>query len=222
MKVQYIQDDYQRVGFKATPEDQDSWPKVPFLFTSLAPSMFDGPRKALAGALAHLSHAAGKLSIDGVVSPLTARQIHELANTDQLFLDTNCISFRPTDIQQGSSELHVSVVETLQEADSFVTHVLNDKDSSRTALALVPNDGIQGFLAAPRFRIIPSNLWSLKNLDDERSYFLGLASLALMYSMDLSAGRIVLHQIPELGDRDLGILEHTFYSVGTTLEVRND
>lgn len=223
MKVKYIQDDFQRYGFSAEPENQDGFPKVSFLYASLAPIWFSGARKALAESISRLMYVSGQLNIGSPLSPLTASIVMKLVPRGEVFFPGELVEFAPKDIKRGQSTLHVKTFAKLEEAANFVASLPEgDKHTFHTGLAIVKNDKVKGYFASPNSRIVASNYWLIEKLESEINQILALAALALMYSEDLLVGRIILHNPPVVESRVLDILAQAFYSVGIVLETEND
>ncbi len=221
MKSRFVQNEFGQAGFQASTEEQDGSPHVSWLFTDLAPTWFSGPRRALGCSLPFLSFVSGKLSVDTKMTPLTASLVRELLPPGEVFIDSQNIEFKPTDIQKGGSTLHVKSVETLKEAEEFIKNSLeSDNGIRQTAVAILKNDGVRGYISNPQYRIVSSNLWLLNHLSSERESFYHLCSLALMYSEDLAAGRVIIHGMPSVPENELVKLVQAFYSVGISLEVR--
>lgn len=218
MKARIINDDFRRTVFRAEHEDLDAVSRAPFLKTDLAPSMFDGPRKALCSALPHLTNTSGRLHLDGQVAPLTAKGLKNLGRFQDLDVDTGSVRYAPTDIPAGSSHLHVKSCTDLVEAAEFVDSFRAAK-SNITALAIVPDQGLRGFLSEPRFRIIPSNLWMSKQIDGEDTYFFKLVALGLLYSIDLRAGKLVIDSDVEVSETTLDNMRNVLFTVGLNLEL---
>ena len=218
MKTRIINDDFRRTTFSAEFEDLDAVSRAPFLKTDLAPSMFDGPRKALCSALPHLTNTSGRLLLDGQIAPLTAKGMKDLGRFQDFDVDTASVRYDPTDIPAGSSQLHVKACDGLVEAASFVDSFRAAK-SNITALAIVPDQGLRGFLSEPRFRIIPSNLWMSKKIDDEETYFFKLVALGLLYSIDLRAGTLVIDSDVDVPETTLNNMRNVLFTVGLNLEL---
>lgn len=222
MRVSFEQDDFQRCGFKGNPEEQDGYPRVDFLFAQLAPTWFSGGRRGLASALAFLESVSGKLTFDSKITPLTASIIRDLLPQGEVFIDSNCIDFKPTDIQQGGSTLHVGSLPNLAEAEKFVTSSCSEMGGIRqSALALVPNDGIRGYWSSPQFRIVPSNLWLIERLSSSKESLNSILALALMYSEDLSARKIKVYSDLDVDGEYIQLVKQAFFTVGINLEVHN-
>ena len=133
-------------------------------------------------------------------------------------VDTVSVRYDPTDIPAGNSHLHVKSCTGLVEAAEFVDSFRAAK-SNNTALAIVPDQSLRGFLSEPRFRIIPSNLWMSKQIDDEETYFLKLVALGLLYSIDLRAGKLVIDNDVEVSGTTLGNMRNVLFTVGLNLEL---
>lgn len=220
MKISYVEDEFNRCGFQATPSGQDGYPKVPFLFTSLAPSWFSGARKSLALGLSFLTSVSGQIVIDGRLSPLTASLLLELVPSGEVFFPSESVEFKPTDIQKGASTLHVFACETLLESASVLSEIVSQEGGyQQTALVLLKDDAVRGFFSTPSSRVVASNYWMLRELANAEEQFLGLAVLSLMYSEDLVASKIVLHGPPPVREEFIKKISNAFYSVGLVLEI---
>ncbi|WP_169305130.1 hypothetical protein, partial [Corynebacterium glucuronolyticum] len=217
----YADNNFNQVGFFPTPEEQDAFPRTVGLFTNLAPTYFSGARKGLACSLAYLTSVSGSLSFNSKLSPLTASLLQQLLPSREIFIDTACIEFKPIDMQLGQSTMHVKAVDSLTEAANFSYHLGRQDSFGQTTLAVLKNDGVSGFISMPRRRIVASNLWMSSELEYPLDTFLKTCSIALMYSEDLVANRIVLHnQADGVSKRDINLITELFYSVGISLEIK--
>jgi len=217
MKIDYTMDSFRNVGFFAEPEEQDGYPPSGSLITNLAPTFFSGARNGLACALAFGSFASGILSFRSKIAPLTATLIQRLMPNGEVFVDTRAIDFKPTDIQLGKSTLHVLAADSFLESTKFVDAV-EAMPGNHTHLCILKNDGVRGFLSSPRGRLVCSNYWLRSNLSSASDALMALCAIALMYSEDLGAGRILLYGAPEVEDPFWNALSDVFYSVGISLE----
>lgn len=223
MQIKYQQDNFLRAGFIATPEEQDGFPRVAELYASLAPTWFSGGRRALAGALSNLTYVSGKLSVDQKFAPLTAELVRSLLPSSEVFINTENIDFKPTDIQKGGSTLHVKSVSSVSEGEEFHGLVRQiDGGVRQTSLSIIRNDGLRGYFSTPTSRSVSSNYWLVEALDSSIQQIYSLAALALMYSEDLSAAKIVFHTSLLPDEQIHKVLRESFYSVGINLEIRNE
>ena len=220
MKITYSETQFNQAGFFPVPAEQDAYPMTSGLFTSLTPTWFSGARKGLACALAYLTSVSGLLSFNSKISPLTASLLQGLFPSREILVDTGCVEFKPLDMQLGQATMHVGIFNRPIDAVQFNSELNDSNRFDETSLAIVKNDGISGFLSMPRHRLVTSNFWMSKELEMPFDSFLKACSLALMYSEDLVANRIVLHYPNSgVGFDEMKIISDLFYSVGLTLEV---
>lgn len=220
MQVNYTMDKFKNVGFFAVPSEQDGFPPLLSLTTELAPTFFSGGRSGLACAMAFGTFTSGVLSFKNKITPLTANLFQQLLPDGELFVDTSSIDFKPTDMQLGESTLHVATGDSLSKLVEFAEEVVA-LPGNNTYLCVVRNDGVKGYLASPRGRIVPSNYWLRSELTSPSDSLMALCSLALMYSEDLGVGRISLHNPPVVDEGFLSAVEKVLYSVGISLERNN-